>query len=105
MNKARILIVDDDEVARKNLTRLFQKEGFIVSGAKTGAEALVRLARKPYDLVLTDLVMDDIDGLEVLTKTKEQFPDLEVILITGYASIPSAIEATKKGAFYYLEKP
>ena len=105
MDDARILIVDDDDLTRKNLTRLLQKEGFHISGAKTASKGLECLFESSYDLVMTDLVMEDINGLELLTRIKNQFPDTEVILITGYASIPTAIEAIKKGAYHYLEKP
>jgi DNA-binding NtrC family response regulator len=105
MDHARILIVDDDDLARKNLSRLLQREGFHVSTAKTGSSALERLTEGSYDLVMTDLVMEDVNGLELLSRIKNQFPDTEVILITGYASIPTAIEAIKKGAYHYLEKP
>ena len=105
MDQAHILVVDDDDQARKNFTRLLQREGFSVSTAKTGSEALHRLSESSYDLVMTDLVMEDLNGLELLTRIRNQFPDLEVILITGYASIPTAIEAIKKGAYHYIEKP
>jgi DNA-binding NtrC family response regulator len=105
MDKDRILIVDDDDIARKNFARILQKQGFSVSSAKTGAEGLDRLCESEYDLVITDLVMEDLNGLELLGRIKNKFPDVEVILITGYASIPTAIEAIKKGAYHYLEKP
>ncbi len=105
MDQARILIIDDDDLARKNLARILQKQGFHVSSAKNGTAGLERLSESAYDLVMTDLVMEDMNGLELLTRIKNQFPDLEVILITGYASVPTAIEAIKKGAYHYLEKP
>jgi DNA-binding NtrC family response regulator len=105
MDLAHILIVDDEDIARKNLSRILQKEGFEVATAKTGSMALERLAESTYDLVMTDLVMEDVNGLELLTRIKNQFPDIEVILITGYASIPTAIEAIRKGAYHYIEKP
>ena len=105
MDQARILIVDDDDIARKNLSRILQREGFEVSTAKTGSTALERLNDSAYDLVMTDLVMEDLNGLELLARIKNQYPYLEVILITGYASIPTAIEAIKKGAYHYIEKP
>jgi DNA-binding NtrC family response regulator len=105
MDETRILIVDDDDIARKNLSRVLQRAEFDVSTAKTGSAALERLTESAYDLVMTDLVMEDLDGLELLTRIKNQFPEMEVILITGYASIPTAIEAIKKGAYHYLEKP
>ncbi|KPK45397.1 MAG: Fis family transcriptional regulator [Nitrospira bacterium SM23_35] len=101
----RILIVDDDDMTRKRLTQLLKKEGYAVSSTDNGANALALLAKNPHDLVLSDLLMDQIDGLELLTRIKAQFPDVEVILITGYASIQTAIEAMKKGAYHYLEKP
>ena len=105
MAQNRILIVDDDEVTRKNLARLFRREGFHVSDARSGKTALKRLLEASYDLILADLVMDDMDGLELLAEIKGRFPLIEVILVTGYASIPTAIEAVKKGAYHYLEKP
>jgi len=105
MDQARILIVDDDDVARRNFTRLLQREGFYVATAKTGSAALECLSESSYDLVMTDLVMEDLNGLELLARIKRQFPGMEVILITGYASIPTAIEAIKKGAYHYIEKP
>jgi DNA-binding NtrC family response regulator len=105
MDQARILIVDDDDIARKNFARILQKQGFHIATAKNGAGGLERLSESSYDLVITDLVMEDLNGLEFLSRIKNQFPDVEVILITGYASIPTAIEAVKKGAYHYLEKP
>ena len=105
MDQSHILIVDDDPLARKNLSRLLQREGCHVSIEKSSSGALKRLVERSYDLVMTDLVMEDINGLELLASIKNQFPGTEVILITGYASIPTAIEAIKKGAYHYLEKP
>ena len=105
MDTVRILVVDDDEVARKNLVRLLSKEHYQVSTARNGASALKLLAEKGYDLVLTDLVMEEMDGLEVLARAKDCCPDIEIIVVTGHASIASAIEATKRGAYHYLEKP
>ena len=105
MTQHHILLVDDDEVTRKNLTRIFRREGIHVSSAASGYTALKRLSETAYDLVISDLVMADMDGLELLSHIKTRFPDIEVILITGYASIPTAISAVKKGAYHYLEKP
>lgn len=105
MDDARILVVDDDGIARKNLVRLLAKDGYRVSGAKSGATALSLLSDKVVDLVLTDLVMEEMDGLELLSKVKARCADVEVIVITGYASISTAIEAVKRGAYHYLEKP
>ncbi|MFO8058221.1 MAG: sigma-54 dependent transcriptional regulator [bacterium] len=105
MEDARILIVDDDEVARKNLSRILSNGGFEVSVCKDGSGALSLLKRKSFDLVITDLVMEEMTGLDLLSKIKQQDPEIEVIVLTAYASIPTAIEAMKKGAYHYLEKP
>ncbi|MEJ2219482.1 MAG: sigma-54 dependent transcriptional regulator [Desulfobacterales bacterium] len=105
MDQARILIVDDDKIARNNFARILQKQEFHISTAKNGAAGLKRLSESSYDLVITDLVMEDTNGLEFLTEIKNRFSDVEVILITGYASIPTAIKAIRKGAYHYLEKP
>ena len=105
MGKARILVVDDDEVARKNLCRLLSKEGHDAAAARDAMSALTMLGRSAFDLVITDLVMEGMNGLELLAAVKRHDPDIEVIVVTGYASIPSAIEAMKQGAYHYLEKP
>ncbi len=105
MQGARILIVDDEEVTRKGLTRILSGDGHQVSGARDGKSALSLLSRNDFDLVITDLVMEEMTGLELLAKIKQHDPDVEVIVVTGYASIPTAIEAMNKGAYHYLEKP
>jgi len=105
MDGPRILIVDDDEIARKNLARILAKEGYQTTAAGGGDEALLRLSADTFDLVITDLVMAGMTGLDLLARIKQQDPEIEVILVTAYASIPTAIEATKKGVFHYLEKP
>ena len=103
--KPRLLIVDDEEIARKNLQHIFTKENYTVITAADGAEALAELETSEFDLLLTDLRMGTIDGMELLEKAKAKYPDTKVIMITAYASIPSAIEAIKKGAFSYIAKP
>ena len=103
--KPRLLIVDDEEIARKNLQHIFTKENYTVVTAADGAEALAELETSEFDLLLTDLRMGTIDGMELLEKAKAKYPDTKVIMITAYASIPSAIEAIKKGAFSYIAKP
>jgi len=105
MEQGRILVVDDDEAMRRNLARFFRKEGYQVSTANGGYTALDRLSEVSHDLVLSDLVMCDMDGLELLSQIKKRFPGIEVILLTGYASIQTAIKAVKNGAYHYLEKP
>ena len=101
----RILIVDDEKTALKNLQYIMKKEGYEVSGAQSGTSALKQLEKQKFDLVLTDLRMEQVDGMEVLEKAKELYPDCEVIIITAYATIPSAVDTVKKGAYDYIAKP
>ncbi len=101
----RILIVDDEETALKRMKSLVEKKGFEVHTAVTGEQAVDLLDAFTFDLVLTDLILGGIDGLAVLAYTKKASPDTEVVVITGYASVDSAIQATRRGAFHYLQKP
>ncbi len=101
----RILVVDDEEVALTNLVYVLKKEGYAVTGTQSGPDAIKLLSRHEYDLVLTDLKMEKADGMEVLTRARQHHPDLEVIMITGYATVDSAIEAMKAGAYHYIAKP
>ncbi|MBU0681964.1 MAG: sigma-54 dependent transcriptional regulator [Proteobacteria bacterium] len=108
MNKIRILVVDDEKIAVRNLQHILEKEGYEVETASGGAQALQVLDRaedNEFDLVLTDLKMPGVDGMAVLAKTKLRYPDAEVIMITGYATVDSAIEALKAGAYHYIAKP
>jgi len=101
----KVLVVDDDRVNLKNVSRILKKDGYDVYMAAGGKEAVAKIERNSFDVVLTDLVMEDIDGLQVLGFVKEHAPDTEVIILTGYATVSSAIEAMKKGAYHYLQKP
>lgn len=101
----RILVVDDEEIARSNLEHVLRREGYQVATAASGQQALRLLEERDFDLVLTDLKMERIDGMEVLEKTKARRPEVEVIMITGFATISSAVEAVKKGAYHYIAKP
>ena len=102
---ARLLVVDDEPIALRNLERVLAKEGYQVSTASSGQSALRQLRQKPVDVVLTDLKMEKVDGLDVLRRCKEIDPDVEVILVTGYAAVETAIEAMRQGAYHYLAKP
>lgn len=101
----RILVVDDEEVALTNLVYVLQKEGYSVTGAPSGPDAVKLLGKNEYELVLTDLKMEKVDGMGVLDRVKTLYPDAEVIMITGYATVDSAIEAMKAGAYHYIAKP
>ncbi|MHB1361741.1 MAG: sigma-54-dependent transcriptional regulator [Thermoleophilia bacterium] len=104
-NAGRMLIVEDEKTALKNLEHVMKKEGYRVTGTMSGPNALQLLEKNEYDIVLTDLKMEKVDGVEVLEKSKTLYPDSEVIMITAYASIPSAVETMKKGAYDYIAKP
>lgn len=102
---SKLLIVDDEKVAVRNLEHVMKKEGYEVTATQSGANALALLSKQSFDVVLTDLRMEKVDGMQVLQKCRDSHPDTEVILITGYATLESAVEAMKHGAFYYIAKP
>lgn len=105
MDNPRVLIIDDEDIVRVSCSRSLSTKGYKVKSANSGVEGLKILARERFDLVLTDLMMPDIDGIEVLQKIKQEWPDTEIIIITGYGTVGSAVQAMKYGAFDYLEKP
>ena len=104
-NIGRILIVDDEATAVENLAHVCRKEGYEVTTRMTGMAALEILEKKQFDIVLTDLQMEKVDGMAVLRQVKEHTPETAVILITGYATLDSAVAAMKAGAFHYIAKP
>ena len=104
-SSARILIVDDERVALRNLEHVMKKEGYEVTSTQSGANAITLLEEQRFDVVLTDLRMEKIDGMQILKKCRELYAETEVIMITGYATLESAVEAMKHGAFYYIAKP
>lgn len=104
--KPRLLVVEDDALARGNLQHILQKgDEYQVDAVAGGEEALKVLAGQDYALVLTDLRMDKVDGMQVLEEVKRRSPQTEVIMLTGFASVDSAIAAMKRGAFHYIAKP
>ncbi|WP_449242974.1 sigma-54-dependent transcriptional regulator [Desulfovibrio sp.] len=102
---ALVLVVDDEPIARKNLAHVLGRMGCQVSQAADGRQALAELEKNEFDLVLTDLMMEGVDGLAVLQRTKELWPDTEVLMITGYPTVETAVEAMRQGAYHYLAKP
>lgn len=105
MAGARILVVDDEQIARENLEHVLRREGYDAISVQNGAAALVELEKEEFDLILTDLRMQPVDGMQVLERARSACPDTEVIVITGYASVSTAVEAMRKGAYYYIPKP
>ena len=101
----KILIVEDEELARKNLEHILKKEGYNTVSVKSGVKAIELLNQQTFDLVLTDLKMEKVDGIEVLKTSRKLQPFTEVIMITGYATVDSAVSSMKKGAYHYLAKP
>lgn len=103
--KSTILVIDDDESMRDSCTQILTKDGFLAEIAKDGSSGLEKINETKPDLVLIDLKMPGINGLEVLEKTKEIDPNIIAVVITGYATVESAVEAMKKGAYDFLPKP
>ncbi|HEX9948976.1 MAG TPA: sigma-54 dependent transcriptional regulator [Thermodesulfobacteriota bacterium] len=104
-DKGRILVVDDEPSMRTTLSILLKREGYRVSLAESGAEALPMLAPGEYDMILTDLKMEGMDGIELLRHIKAVDPQAEVLIFTAYGTIASAVEAMKLGAYDYIGKP
>jgi DNA-binding NtrC family response regulator len=104
-HKGTVLVVEDDANQRGIVTTILAKDGFYVEDAGTGKKALELAKNGAFEVVLTDLRLPDIEGTEILKEVKSQNRPCHVIVMTAYGSIPSAIEATKLGAFHYLEKP
>ena len=105
MKTRKILIVDDEPIARDNLAHILKKDGYSPLLAENGQQAIDILEREEVDLVLTDLRMPGLDGMAVLTETKNLWPSTEVVVITGYASVDTAVEAMRQGAYHYISKP
>jgi len=101
----RILIVDDELIMRESLAGWLERDGYVIETAASGEEGLERLKETRFDILLVDIKMDGMSGLDVLEKVKSTDPDVAVVMITAYGSISTAIDAMKKGAYEYLLKP
>ena len=106
MKKYSILLVDDEESLQLTLANYLEREGYQVTKAESGEKA-VEMIKKDYhfDLIITDLMMDGIDGIGVLKEAKQIRPDIIVMILTGYGSLDTAVEAMRLGAFDYMQKP
>ncbi len=100
-----ILIVEDDNLQRQLLEDILKNEGFKVIATSTAEKGLKILSNKGIELLITDVRLPGMNGLDLLTKVKKEFPQIQVIVITAFGDVASAVEALKKGAFYYLVKP
>lgn len=103
--KVTVMIVDDEDIALKALTHILRSEGYDVEAVSTGQKAIKLINLKRFDLILTDLFIDEINGMDILAAAKTRDPETAVIVLTGHGTIDSAIEAIKKDAFHYLQKP
>jgi len=104
-NKKSILVVDDEEIVRYSLVNILKSNGYEVDEVSSGKDALKALYEKQYNLILTDLVMEGMDGLDLLENVKVISPRTIVIVITGYGSIKTAVAALRLGVYDYLLKP
>jgi DNA-binding NtrC family response regulator len=105
MPNHNVLIIDDEKAIRKTLNEILSFEGYKIKEAANGEEGLKLFSEKPFDVVLCDIKMPKIDGLEFLNKASEMNPDVPIIMISGHGNIDTAVEAVKNGAFDYLSKP
>jgi DNA-binding NtrC family response regulator len=105
MQAKTILVVDDEFSVRESLEKVLSKAGYITLAADSGNEALAVLSKHKVDLVLSDLKMPEGDGVELLKSIKKNYPDVEVILLTGYGTVENAVEAMREGAYDFITKP
>src|SRR3972149_7175980 len=101
----RILVVDDEQHVRNSLATWFREEGYDVSVAASGKEALATVTREGTNILLVDIKMPGLDGLELQHKVRELAPDATIIIMTAYASVETAVQALKEGAYDYIVKP
>ena len=104
-SKANILVIDDELIILESCNRILSEDGYNVQAAQTGTEGLQKLRKEKFDIVLTDLKMPDISGMEVLKRIMRSHPDIVVVMITGYSTVQTAVEAMKLGAYDYIPKP
>jgi len=105
VSSPRILVVDDEMIVCESCQRILDEEGYEVEIALSGKEAFKKMKENPFDIVITDLKMPEIDGMEVLKKFNVEYPDTVIIMITGFGTVQTAVEAMKLGAFDYIPKP
>lgn len=105
MNKISIMIVDDEPIVGKRLKRLFEKDGYAVEIFTRGSLALKELENNKFDIIITDLKMGTVDGMQILETAREKYPYTKIIIISGLSKNSLVIDALKKGAFSFIVKP
>ncbi|MFW6170038.1 MAG: sigma-54-dependent transcriptional regulator [Planctomycetota bacterium] len=101
----RVLIVDNDPAMTAAMAESLDRQGYVCVVATSGSEGAKHIERDSFDVIITDLVMNDVDGMQLLSLANEYLPDAEVVMVTGHASVPKAVEAMQQGAYIFLEKP
>lgn len=101
----KLLVIDNEAAHARAMTESLEKVGYTCEVATSGPEAAKLVERETYDIIITDMVMNDVDGMKILKLARERLPECEVVMVTGHATVPVAVEAMQKGAFNFLEKP
>lgn len=101
----RLLVVDNEAAHARAMTESLEKVGYVCEVATSGPDAAALIQRETFDIIITDMVMNDVDGMKILALANERLPDCEVVMVTGHATVPIAVEAMQLGAFNFLEKP
>ncbi|MEL7336685.1 MAG: sigma 54-interacting transcriptional regulator, partial [Planctomycetota bacterium] len=101
----RVLVVDNDPAHARAMTESLEKVGYQCTVTTNGPEGAKQIASNYFDIVITDMVMNDTDGMQILADARKRLPDSEVIMVTGHATVPKAVQAMQEGAFTFLEKP
>ncbi|MCR9208256.1 MAG: sigma-54 dependent transcriptional regulator [bacterium] len=104
-SKYRLLVVDNEAAHARAMTESLEKVGYVCEVATSGPDAAALIQRETFDIIITDMVMNDVDGMKILALAKERLPECEVVMVTGHATVPIAVEAMQQGAFNFLEKP
>ncbi len=104
-SELRLLVVDNEAAHARAMTESLEKIGYKCEVATRGPDAAKLIDRETFDIIITDMVMNDVDGMQLLAQARQRLPDCEIVMVTGHATVPIAVEAMKKGAFNFLEKP
>ncbi len=101
----KILVIDDETIIRTSCERTLAPEGYEITSAASGKEGIKFLENEPFSLILLDIKMPDIDGIEILKKITAKWPETKVLMITGYSTVEVAVQSLRLGAYNFIEKP